>query len=97
MNKHKIFNIIKKPIITDKTTKYLEENKYCFAVAKNSNKEEIKQAIEYIFNVKVKNINTLNMPPKKRSVGKFTGRIATYKKAVIQLHDAYNINLFSES
>nr|QCI05048.1 ribosomal protein L23 [Callithamnion tetricum] len=97
MDKRKIFNIIKRPIITDKTTKYLEDNKYCFAVTKNTNKTEIKKAIEYIFNVKVKNINTLNMPLKKRSIGKFTGNIATYKKAIIQLHDTYNINLFAES
>lgn len=97
MDKRKIFDIIKKPIITDKTTKYLEDNKYCFAVTKNTNKKDIKQAIEYIFNVKVKNINTLNMPPKTKSIGRFKGKIATYKKAIIQLHDTYNINLFSES
>lgn len=97
MNKRKILNIIKKPIITDKTTKYLEENKYCFAVAKNTNKTDIRKAIEYIFKVKVKKINTLNMPPKKRSIGRFTGHIATYKKAIIQLQDTYTINLFEEN
>ena len=97
MDKRKIFNIIKRPIITDKTTKYLEENKYCFAVAKNTNKTDIREAIEYIFEVKVKKINTLNMPPKKRSIGRFKGNIATYKKAIIQLHDKYTINLFAEN
>lgn len=97
MDKSQVFNILKKPIITDKTTKYLEENKYCFTVSKNTKKTDIKKAIEYIFNVKVKTINTLNMPPKKRSIGKFTGNIARYKKAIIELHDNYTINLFSDN
>nr|QCI08040.1 ribosomal protein L23 [Plumaria plumosa] len=92
-----LLDLIKQPIITDKTTKSLEENVYCFAVQRKAKKNQIKQAIEYIFNVKVKNINTLNQPVKKKNVGKFQGQLTQYKKAIIKLHSGYTINLFDEN
>nr|QCI08431.1 ribosomal protein L23 [Ptilothamnion sphaericum] len=93
INKY-FFNIIKYPIITDKTSKNIEDNIYWFAVDKKSNKTDIKKAIEYIFDVKIKKINTLNKAKKKKSVGKFQGYKTQYKKAIIQLHNKYKINLF---
>nr|YP_009395628.1 ribosomal protein L23 [Vertebrata isogona]ARW64614.1 ribosomal protein L23 [Vertebrata isogona] len=87
-------DIIKSPIITDKTTKSIENNTYYFSVTKKSNKNEIKQAIENLFNVKVKKVNTLNVPPKTKTVGRFKGKITRYKKAIVQLHEEYKINLF---
>nr|QCI04685.1 ribosomal protein L23 [Apoglossum ruscifolium] len=92
-----LLNIIKYPIITDKTTKAIEDNIYCFAVEKRSNKLNIKQAIEYIFNVKVKKINTLMQPKKIKTIGKFKGHAVQHKKAIIQIHDGYKINLFEDS
>lgn len=99
MNKlktQKLTHIIKNAIITDKTTKLLENNQYCFNVDRGSNKSEIKQAIEYIFKVKVKSINSYNPPSKKRTVGKFTGKKPHYKKAIVTLSSKDKINLFSE-
>jgi len=96
-NNRNLFATLKFPIITDKTTKYLEENKYCFAVDNKANKIQIKNSIEYIFKVKVKTINTLNQPPKKRNIGRFSGYTTKYKKAIIQLHDEYQINLFTDN
>nr|YP_009295286.1 ribosomal protein L23 [Dasya binghamiae]AOH77298.1 ribosomal protein L23 [Dasya binghamiae] len=93
----KLLNLIKYPIITDKTTKKIEDNIYFFAVDKQANKYEIKQAIEYIFNVKIKKINTLNQPKKIKKLGKFKGSIKQYKKAIIQLDNQYTINLFDNS
>lgn len=87
-------DILKYPIITDKTTKNLERNIYYFSVAKNSNKKEIKETIESIFKVKVKKINTSIIPPKTKTIGRFKGRITKNKKAVIQLHEDYSIDLF---
>nr|YP_009122170.1 50S ribosomal protein L23 [Vertebrata lanosa]AJH65928.1 50S ribosomal protein L23 [Vertebrata lanosa] len=87
-------DIIKSPIITDKTTKSIENNTYYFNVVRGSNKNEIKQAIEYLFNVKVKKVNTSNIPPKTKTVGRFKGKIARYKKAIVQLHQEYKIDLF---
>nr|QCI04103.1 ribosomal protein L23 [Antithamnionella ternifolia] len=95
-NHRKLLDLIKYPIITDKTTKYIEENKYCFAVEKNASKPKIKQAIEYIFNVKIININTLNTPIKKKRVGKFMGKLTNHKKAIIELDSQDTINLFEE-
>lgn len=96
-NNIKLLDLIKYPIISDKTTKSIENNIYCFAVDKKANKSNIKEAIEYIFDVKVKKINTLNNPPKIKSVGKFKGYKAKYKKAIIKLYDKYTINLFEDN
>lgn len=95
--KQKLLNLIKYPIITDKTTKKIEDNVYYFAVDKKINKKEIRQAIEYIFDVKVKKVNTLNTPVKIKKLGKFKGRIAQYKKAIIKLDSQYSINIFENS
>lgn len=94
--KKNIFDIIKEPIITDKTTKLLEKNQYCFKVNYRKNKTEIKQAIEQIFNVKVISINTSHEPRKKCKVGRFSGHKRHYKKAIVTLSDNDTINLFSD-
>nr|YP_009395214.1 ribosomal protein L23 [Bryothamnion seaforthii]ARW63982.1 ribosomal protein L23 [Bryothamnion seaforthii] len=90
-------DIIQYPIITDKTTKNIENNVYSFKVKKQSKKNDIKEAIEYIFDVKVKKINTLNYPIKTKSVGKFKGNKTQYKKAIITLKEKYQINLFEDN
>nr|YP_009396238.1 ribosomal protein L23 [Melanothamnus harveyi]ARW65428.1 ribosomal protein L23 [Melanothamnus harveyi] len=95
MKKNKI-DIIRYPVITDKTTKEIENNTYCFNVTANSNKKEIKIAIEEIFKVKVKKVNTITNPPKTKTVGRFKGKKTNYKKALIKLVDNYKINLFDE-
>nr|YP_009326672.1 ribosomal protein L23 [Membranoptera platyphylla]AMJ16929.1 ribosomal protein L23 [Membranoptera platyphylla] len=96
-NHRKLTELIKYPIITDKTTKNIEDNIYYFAVDKKANKNNIKEAIEYIFNVKVTKVNTLSQPKKIKKVGKFRGYISQYKKAIIKLDNKYTINLFEES
>nr|QCI07065.1 ribosomal protein L23 [Haraldiophyllum bonnemaisonii] len=93
----KSLDLIKYPIITDKTTKSIENNIYSFAVSKNARKDDIKKAIEYIFNVKVKKINTLNTPPKIKNVGKFKGYKTKNKKAIVKLYNEYTINLFGNN
>lgn len=96
MSEGLLLDLIKYPIITDKTTKLIEENQYSFAVDRKANKIYIKKAIEYIFNVKVKNINTCNCTGKIKKVGKFIGNKANYKKAFITLYEGYTITLFPE-
>jgi len=91
-----LFKIIKKPIVTDKTTKLLENSRYCFHVDHKIDKIKIKKAIEYVFNVKVIKINTCHMPRKKRKIGRFQGNRPHYKKAVVKLSENDSINLFSE-
>jgi large subunit ribosomal protein L23 len=97
MDLQKLIDYIKYPIITDKATKLLESNQYSFAVNPQASKPDIKTAIEFLFDVKVKSINTCNLPIKQRRIGKFSGTKSTYKKAIITLHSGNSINLFSES
>jgi len=89
--------IIKNPIITDKATRLLENNQYSFIVNPKSNKNTIKQAIEYLFNVKVVKVNTCQLPRKKKRVGKYSGFKSQYKKAIVTLLEGDTINLFSEN
>nr|AYR06439.1 ribosomal protein L23 [Rhodogorgon sp.] len=96
-NKRESLNIIDRPIITDKTTKFLENNQYCFYVKSKAKKLEIKNAIEYLFNVKVKKVHTLHPPRKKQTVGHSTGIKPHYKKAIITLHTDNRIDLFADN
>lgn len=89
--------VIKYPIITDKTTRLLENNQYSFIVDRYSDKLTIKAAIEDLFNVKVIKINTCRLPRKKKRVGKYLGWKPQYKKAVITLSEGNEINLFTDS
>nr|YP_010986352.1 ribosomal protein L23 [Pachymeniopsis lanceolata]WOL37270.1 ribosomal protein L23 [Pachymeniopsis lanceolata] len=97
VTERKLIDLVKYPIITDKTTKLIEENQYCFAVDNKANKLDIKTAIEYIFNVRVQKINTMKSITKKRRVGQFIGKKTSYKKAIVKLHEDDNIELFPDS
>jgi large subunit ribosomal protein L23 len=89
--------IIKYPIITDKATRLLENNQYSFIVDRYSNKLNIKEAIEYLFKVKVIKVNTCHLPRKKKRVGKYMGWKPQYKKAIVTLSEGDVINLFTEN
>ena len=89
--------IIKYPLVTDKATRLLENNKYSFIVDRYANKILIKDAIEYLFNVNVVKINVMNLPRKKKRVGKYTGWQSKYKKAIVTLLDGDIINLFTDN
>ena len=92
----KYYEVIKAPIITEQTTRLIESyNKYTFKVAKDANKVEIKKAVEAIFNVDVIKVNTINMIPKKKRVGKYEGYTSAYKKAIVQLAEGQKIEAFT--
>lgn len=97
MDLKKLIDHIKYPIITDKATKLLESNQYSFAVNPQASKPDIKVAIEYLFDVKVRFINTANLPRRQRRIGKFSGNKSHYKKAIVTLQNGNSINLFSEN
>ncbi len=86
-------DIIKAPIITEKSSSLQEQNVYTFKVDHRANKTHIKQAIESIFNVKVESVNTITVKPRKKRVGKYTGKTAKYKKAIIKLKEGSSIEL----
>ena len=86
--------IIKAPVITEKSTRLSqEENKYVFKVDSKATKDQIKKAIETIFKVKVVEISTLNAKVKKRRVGRYTGLSNRYKKAIVKLAEGQSIEL----
>ena len=86
-------DIIIAPVVTEKTMTLRNQNVYTFKVAKDASKDEIKNAVETAFNVKVASVNTLNTKSKKRRVGKYQGRTKTYKKAIVTLKDGSSIDL----
>ena len=87
------YDIIFAPVITEKSAAMQEEGKYVFKVDVRANKTQIKLAIENIFNVKVKSVNTMNTHPKDRRVGKYTGKTNRYKKAIVTLAEGSTISL----
>ena len=87
-------DIILAPVITEKSSRIAETgNRIVFKVRKDANKTQIKQAIEKIYNVKVTKVNTLNVKPKKKRVGRYEGTTSAYKKAIITLAEGSNIEL----
>jgi len=78
-------DIIKRPIVTERTSEMMAEKKYVFEVEMKSNKVEIKQAIEAIFGVKVEAVNTLRMPAKPKRYGRHSGYTSEWKKAFVKL------------
>ena len=81
-------DIIVRPLISEKTTALMEEKKYTFVVDRRANKIEIKNALEEIFDVKVKAVNAANYRGKKKRLGRFpAGFQPRWKKAVITLTD----------
>jgi len=87
----KYLEIIKAPVITEKSRMEQENGKYTFLVSPKATKTEIKDAIEKIFKVKVEEISTLNVKPKKKRVGRYTGLANRSKKAIVKLAEGMTI------
>jgi large subunit ribosomal protein L23 len=91
MNAHQI---IIKPLITEKNTNLMQQNKYSFEVAKQASKPEIGAAIEEIFNVKVTSVATMNVRGKMRRRGMRYGYTSSWKKAIVTLAAGDTIDVF---
>ena len=87
-------DIIKRPIITEKSSMELEEGKYTFAVAKKANKVQIKNAVEALFGVKVLKVNTQNVMGKKKRVGVHQGKTPDWKKAIVMVDSNPSTNTY---
>lgn len=79
------YDIIKRPVITERSMSGVAENKYVFEVQAGANKIEIKRAIEEIFGVKVASVNTVKLPGKWKRMGVHTGKTPAKKKAIVTL------------
>lgn len=88
-------DIIIKPIITEESMNEMAYKKYTFKVDRRANKSEIKKAVEKIFDVKVKKVNTINMLGKEKRMGVHVGRRPSWKKAIVTLtEDSKEIEFF---
>lgn len=96
LDPRKLPDLIRRPLVTEKATIQLEENKYTFEVVPQATKPQIKAAIEQLFDVKVVSINTANPPRKDRRMGRFAGHRPHYKRAVVTLAPGDSITLFPE-
>lgn len=78
-------DVIKRPVITERTTGLMVDKKYTFEVDRRANKSEIKRAIEEIFDVKVSGVNTMNYKGKPKRMGRYMGYTPQRKKAIVTL------------
>ncbi|MBM7865889.1 50S ribosomal protein L23 [Heliobacterium gestii] len=88
------YDVLKKPVITERSMDLAQENKYTFVVEPKANKIEIKHAVEQLFNVKVLDVHTMNVKGKPKRMGKYAGRTADKKKAIVTLKDGDKIEIF---
>lgn len=89
------YDIIKKPVITEKSMSVMADKKYTFIVDIHANKVQIKRAVEEVFGVKVQDVNTARIMGKMKRVGVHTGKRSDYKKAVVTLTaDSKTIEFF---
>jgi large subunit ribosomal protein L23 len=79
------YDIILKPLVSEKSVASIKSKKYAFRVATDATKPEIKWAVEQAFGVKVKSVNTINYDGKIKRQGKYEGRASAWKKAYVQL------------
>ena len=87
-------DVIKAPIITEKSASLSEGGRVVtFSVDPKANKTQIKQAVEKIFNVKVLSVNTINVKPKTKRVGRYSGLANRKKKAIVTLKEGSSIEL----
>lgn len=93
MNREKLtsYDIIIRPILTEKSHRMMGEGKYVFEVNPNANKGQIKEAVEHIFNVKVEKVNVINVKSKPKRRGIFVGKSRRWKKAIVTLKEGYVI------
>ncbi|HOR52912.1 MAG: 50S ribosomal protein L23 [Bacilli bacterium] len=89
-----IYDILIAPIITEKSTKLIEQNQYTFEVNKSATKTTVKKAVEQIFKVKVTQVKIINEEKKKRRVGQHQGFTPAVKKAIVTLAEGHHLDVF---
>lgn len=90
-----LYDVIKKPVITESSMDAMDMKKYTFDVDVRANKTLVKQAVEHVFDVKVKNVNIMNVKPKAKRMGKYQGFTNKRRKAIVTLtEDSNNIQIF---
>ena len=93
MNKEQLMNVLIAPHVTEKTSLAMQNNnQYTFRVKRNATKKDIRQAVELMFEVKVKGVQIVNEPGKTRRFGRLIGRTQDWKKAYVSLVQGQTID-----
>jgi len=92
-----VYQVIRRAVVTEKSSALRERNKYVFEVDKRAGKPEIKSAVETLFEVKVLDVRTMNVHGKVKRLGRFEGKRPDWKKAIITLAEGDTIDLISEA
>ncbi|MCD8925355.1 MULTISPECIES: 50S ribosomal protein L23 [Staphylococcus] len=87
-------DVLKRPVITEKSSEAMAEDKYTFDVDIRANKTQVKIAVEEIFDVKVDSVNIINYKPKKKRMGRYQGYTNKRRKAIVKLKEG-SIDLFN--
>lgn len=90
------YNVIIRPIVSERSFDLMGQNKYTFEVAKQAPKEEIAAAVEKLFGVHVLKVNTINVKPKTKRVRYVAGQTRSWKKAIVTLVEGDSIELFAQ-
>ncbi len=88
------YEVLRRPIVTEKTTIQIEQGLYTFAVDRRANKLQVKEAVEKVFGVDVVSVNIINVPGKPRRWGRHVSRTPSWKKAIVKLAEGQRIELF---
>lgn len=90
------YNVIIRPVISERSFDLMSQNKYTFEVAKQAPKEEIAAAVEKLFGVHVLKVNTINVKPKTKRVRYVAGQTRSWKKAIVTVAEGDSIELFAQ-
>lgn len=88
--------IVKQPVLTEKTFEGIKRRVYVFLVSPRAKKPTIKREVEFIFNVKVEKVNTLQEPWRTKRIGRNTGRLPRHKRAIVTLKEGYGITIYPQ-
>jgi len=98
MNDAKLYNVIRAPLVSEKTARLQEiSNQYVFEVATNATKADIKIAVEKLFDVKVESVNVLNVKGKAKAFKNRMGRRADWRKAYVKLAEGQSIDVMAKA
>ena len=89
-----LYEVLKRPIVTEKTTLQGDEGRYTFEVDVRANKHQVKEAVEKIFDVNVVSVNIINMPGKVHRYGPHVSKPHRWKKATVRLAEGQSIGFF---
>ncbi len=89
-----IYEVLRRPVITEKNTILMDQHKYVFEVRKDANKAQVKMAVEKAFSVNVKAVNMITVPAKPKGFGRMKGHKKKKKKAIVTLKPGDKIEIF---